>query len=159
MNPRDGLSKALAQTVVWFFQLVLAFVYAVAGFLNTTKSPEQLAAMGMASGDVPIIITRFVGTVELLGAAAIVLPGALALYPRITPYAGVGLILIQIFAIIVHGWRGELAQTLPFNLLMIAMSYTVTYAHFSQPKQIAPLKSIRGAQRRNASGLCGRRSS
>lgn len=112
---------------LWVVQGVLALFYAMAGLMKLTQPIDALVASGMSyAGDYPEFLTRFVGTMEVLGAIGIVLPAATRIAPRLTPLAALGFSLIQVLAIGLHTMRGELFM-LPFNLILLALSVLVVW--------------------------------
>lgn len=122
---------------LWVVQGVLALFYAMAGLMKLTQPIDALVASGMSyAGDYPEFLTRFVGTMEVLGAIGIVLPAATRIAPRLTPLAALGFSLIQVLAIGLHTMRGELFM-LPFNLILLALSVLVVWGR-SAKSPIAP---------------------
>jgi uncharacterized membrane protein YphA (DoxX/SURF4 family) len=122
---------------LWVVQGVLALFYAMAGVMKLTQPIDALVASGMSyAGDYPEFLTRFVGTMEVLGAIGIVLPAATRIAPRLTPLAALGFSLIQVLAIGLHTMRGELFM-LPFNLILLALSVLVVWGR-SAKSPIAP---------------------
>ena len=117
---------------LWVAQAVLAFFYAYAGFTKLTQSVDGLVAMGMAyAGDFPELLTRFIGTMEILGAIGIILPALTRIMPRLTPLAALGFSVIQVLAMGVHVSRGELG-ILPMNLVLLALSLFVLWGRERQ---------------------------
>jgi putative oxidoreductase len=112
---------------LWIVQVVLAGVYAMAGFMKLSQPIEALVASGMSyAGDYPELLTRFIGTMELLGAIGIILPAATRILPGLTPLAAVGFALIQVLAMGVHISRGEF-MVLPMNLVLLALALFVIW--------------------------------
>ena len=107
---------------LWLAQVVLAGVYAMAGFMKISQPIEALVASGMAyASDYPELLTRFIGTMEILGALGLILPAATRILPGLTPLAALGLSVIQVLAMGVHISRGEF-MVLPMNLVLLALS-------------------------------------
>jgi len=112
---------------LWIGQIVLAAIYLMAGFMKVSQPIDGLVASGMAyAGDYPELLTRFVGTMEILGAAGIVLPAATRILPILTPLAAVGFCLIQVLAFGLHTMRGEYG-ILPINLVLLALALFVAW--------------------------------
>ena len=112
---------------LWVVQALLAAFYAMAGSMKLTQSIEALVASGMAyAGDYPELLTRFIGTMEVLGAIGIILPAATRILPGLTPLAALGFSVIQILAMGVHISRGEF-MVLPMNLVLLALSLLVVW--------------------------------
>ena len=112
---------------LWVAQVILAAVYVMAGFMKLTQPIDALVASGMSyAGDYPELLTRFIGTMEVLGALGIIVPAATRIAPRLTPLAALGFSIIQILAIGLHSSRGEF-QVLPVNLVLLALSLFVLW--------------------------------
>ncbi|WP_449395886.1 DoxX family protein [Devosia riboflavina] len=112
---------------LWVAQVVLAAVYVMAGFMKLTQPIDALVASGMTyAGDYPELLTRFIGTMEVLGAIGIILPTATRILPVLTPLAALGFSAIQVLAIGLHSTRGEF-QVLPVNLVLLALSLFVLW--------------------------------
>jgi putative oxidoreductase len=112
---------------LWAAQVLLAAFYGFAGFNKLTQSMQSLAAMGMSYAiDFPELLTRFIGTMEVLGAVGIILPALTRIMPRLTPLAALGFSIIQVLAMGVHISRGEFA-VLPMNLVLLALSLFVLW--------------------------------
>ena len=123
---------------LWIAQIALAGFYGFAGFSKVSQPMEALAAMGMSYAvDYPDLLTRFVGTAELLGAIGIILPALTRIMPGLTPLAALGFSVIQVLAIGLHAMRGETGQTLPINLVLLALSLFVLWGR-TRKAPIAP---------------------
>lgn len=122
---------------LWVAQAVLAAVYVMAGFMKLTQPIDALVASGMSyAGDYPEMLTRFIGTMEVLGAIGIILPAATRIAPFLTPLAALGFSTIQVLAIGLHTMRGEF-QILPVNLVLLALSLFVLWGRLRKAP-IAP---------------------
>ncbi|KRA99681.1 hypothetical protein ASD83_04010 [Devosia sp. Root685] len=122
---------------LWAAQVILAAVYVMAGFMKLTQPIDALVASGMSyAGDYPELLTRFIGTMEVLGAIGIILPAATRIAPKLTPLAALGFSIIQILAIALHSSRGEF-QVLPVNLVLLALSLFVLWGRLRKAP-IAP---------------------
>ncbi|MBO9588145.1 DoxX family protein [Devosia sp.] len=112
---------------LWVAQIILAAVYVMAGFMKLTQPIDALVASGMAyAGDYPELLTRFIGTMEVLGAIGIILPAATRIAPFLTPLAALGFSTIQVLAIGLHTMRGEF-QVLPVNFILLALALFVLW--------------------------------
>jgi hypothetical protein len=81
---------------LWTFQALLAAVFLFAGASKLVISADTLADQS----DLPVLLMRFVGVCEVLGAAGLVLPGILHIRPRLTALAATGLVVIMIGAVV-----------------------------------------------------------
>ena len=113
---------------LWVAQVFLAAMFAIAGFLKISQSPEAMAAMGWhwALSMPPAFIVTL-GVLELLGAIGIILPALTRILPLLTPAAAAGMVLTQLGAIALHASRGETAETIWFNLLLLAAALFVLW--------------------------------
>jgi len=110
---------------LWAAQVLLALVYLMAGIMKITQPIDALVASGMGyAGDFPALLTRFIGSVEVLGAIGIILPALTRILPRLTPLAALGFAAIQVLAFALHLTRGEFA-ILPVNLILLAVALFV----------------------------------
>lgn len=117
---------------LWIVQGLLAVAYLAAGGMKVARSREQLVASGRFDWmkDTSDAGVKAVGTVEILGALGLVLPGLTGIAPILTPIAAVGLVIVQIGAIRVHLARNE-RQPLPVNALLLLLAAFVAIARFA----------------------------
>jgi uncharacterized membrane protein YphA (DoxX/SURF4 family) len=113
---------------VWVATALLALAYGMAGVMKTFRPIPDLAKMMVWPGDVPPPLVRFVGVSELAGALGLILPMLTLILAWLTPLAAIGLSLVQILAIGFHARRGEIAKSLPVNLVLLALSLFVLWA-------------------------------
>jgi hypothetical protein len=107
-----GLNIAL-----WIVQALLATAFLATGVQKLLTAVAGFAekAPGFSQG-----LFKFIGVAEVAGALGMILPTATGIMPRLTPWAGVGLMTVMILATAFHIWRGELSNTLvtiPLGLL------------------------------------------
>lgn len=122
---------------LWVVQIVLALVYGMAGFMKLSQPIDALVASGMSyAGDYPELLTRFIGTMEVLGAIGVILPAATRIAPWLTPLAALGFCIIQVLAMGLHISRGEF-QVLPVNLVLLALALFLLWGR-TRKAPIAP---------------------
>jgi hypothetical protein len=63
---------------------------------------------------------------DLLGGLGVILPSVTRIAPRLASIAALGLVALQVCAIVFHVSRGEIANT-PFNFLLVALSAYVAW--------------------------------
>lgn len=115
---------------IWTAQIVLAGMFGMSGYMHFVSPVEALVQMGMSwAGDAPIALVRFIGIAELAGALGLILPAATRIMPLLTPFAALGLAVIQVLAIGVHVVRGEFLVT-PFNLVLLALALLVVWGRW-----------------------------
>jgi hypothetical protein len=72
---------------------------------------------------------KFIGSVEILAAIGLILPGLTGIAPILVPIAATGLVVTQIGAIIVHVRRSE-PQMIIGNVALIALALFVAWGRF-----------------------------
>ncbi len=115
----------------WILQGLLAFAMAMAGMRKATQGKEKLSADARMAWieDFSDSTVRGIGTLEVVGAAGLVLPWALDIAPALTPIAAVGLALVMAGAAITHLRRGETALMVP-NLVLGAIAIVIAIGRF-----------------------------
>ncbi|MEM7369866.1 MAG: DoxX family protein [Bacteroidota bacterium] len=93
----------------WIIQVLLGVMFLLAGAMKTFTPIDEMAMNeGMAwAAAVPTWMPKLAGIAEILGGLGMILPSALRIRPELTVYAGYGLTLVMIFAVILHISRGE----------------------------------------------------
>lgn len=87
---------------LWILQVLLALLFLFAGGTKLIYSSETMAAMASPNQIVlPILLIRFIGVCEVLGALGLILPGLLRIRQGLTPIAATGLVIIMIGAVII----------------------------------------------------------
>lgn len=112
---------------VWVASAALAALYAAAGGFKGFKSKEDLAKSLPYTSDLPFGLVRFIGYSELAGALGLILPALTGILPGLTPLAALGLVLIQVLAILFHLRRSEFS-VLPMNIVLLALAAFVLWA-------------------------------
>lgn len=103
--------------ILWIAQVILAGAFGMAGVMKTTSPIADLAANMVWPGDIPAALVRFIGVTEFAAAVGLLLPSMLRIKPSLTVWAAVGLVAVQISALVFHISRGEM-QALPINLTL-----------------------------------------
>jgi uncharacterized membrane protein YphA (DoxX/SURF4 family) len=115
--------------VLWIAQALLAVAFAGSGIMKVSQPKEKLAPRMPYVEDFSGTTVRFIGAVELLGAAGLILPAATGIAPVLTPLAATGLGIIMVLAIAVHTRRRE-PQAYPINLVLLALAALVAWGRF-----------------------------
>jgi uncharacterized membrane protein YphA (DoxX/SURF4 family) len=95
---------------LWIITGLLTAVYLVSGLGKLFVPREKMAAMAKAARwvlDFQPGTLKAIGTLEILGAAGLILPALLGIAPVLVPLAASGLTLIMTGAIIMRIRRGE----------------------------------------------------
>ncbi|WP_181723075.1 DoxX family protein [Nocardia gipuzkoensis] len=115
---------------LWSAQIALAMLFTYTGVLKVRHSREELAAkIGPWVNDFPDGTMKALGTSEILGAVALVVPPAVGALPVLTPVASTGLAITMIGAIAVHSRYREYAH-LPVNGVLLALTAFVAWGRF-----------------------------
>ncbi len=107
---------------LWVVQGLLAALFLFAGVMKLVLPIEALA--GPVA--LPALFLRFIGTVEVLGAIGLVLPGLFRIHQELTPLAAAGLVIIMAGATVVTIVGGP-AATAVVPLIIGALAATVAY--------------------------------
>ncbi|MFE6049860.1 DoxX family protein [Kitasatospora sp. NPDC056446] len=89
-------------TAYWIVAGLLALFYLYAGTLKVVRDRDRLRPMMAWVDRVPLPAVRVLGTVEVLGAAGLVLPPLTGIAPSLATAAAIGLVVLQAGAIAVH---------------------------------------------------------
>ena len=119
-------SRRALNVTLWAVQILLALVFAFAGFAKLTQPTSALAASMTWVTDVPTGLVRFIGAAELAGALGLLLPSLTRIRPRLTALAALGLLLVMVLAGGFHLSRGE-GGMLPVNVVLAALAAFVTW--------------------------------
>ncbi len=115
---------------LWIVQGVLAAIFLMTGSMKLFREKDTLKEMGMAYvEDFSQSQLRLIGAVEILGAMGLILPALVGILPVLTPFAGVGLVLVMVGAAYTHLRRAE-SQMIVVNLVLLAMAAFVAYGRF-----------------------------
>jgi len=105
VHPTIGVIEIGEETMtiaLWIGQILLALVFALAGYRKVALPIEQLRARWnwMKYATPPVI--RLIGSLEIVGVIGLIVPKATGYLPWITPVAAVGLALTMVGAILTH---------------------------------------------------------
>lgn len=119
---------------LWILQGLLAVMFLMAGMMKATKSKEELkeaAGENMAWVDsVPASNVRLIGILEVLIALGLILPHLTGILPWLTPLAAVGFVCTMIGAAALHVQRGDGAQAVVTNMVLLLLAAFVAYGRF-----------------------------
>lgn len=114
---------------LWVVQVMLALMFAMAGFSKVSKSKDELAPRMAYVEDFSPSAIRLIGALELVGAVGLVAPLLLGMGPVLTAWAGVGLALVMIGAIATHARRNE-SKAIPMNVVLLVLAAFVALGRF-----------------------------
>jgi uncharacterized membrane protein YphA (DoxX/SURF4 family) len=109
--------------LLWTVQILLAALFLFAGVMKLVLPVEAMA--GPVSLPGPFL--RFIGTVEVLGALGLVLPGVFRIQTGLTPLAAACLVIIMIGATVITMMGGAIAPAL-FPAFVGVLCAWVAYA-------------------------------
>ncbi|MEZ4727018.1 MAG: DoxX family protein [Caldilineaceae bacterium] len=119
---------------LWILQVLLALMFLMAGFMKATKSKEALKESGgarmawvdsISAGNV-----RLIGILEVLIGLGLILPQLTGILPWLTTMAAVGFVCTMIGAALLHLRRGDGAQALVTNIVLLLLAAFVAYGRF-----------------------------
>ncbi|WCM93375.1 DoxX family protein [Acidovorax sp. NCPPB 2350] len=110
----------LLRAGLWVAQCLVAFVFCASGFMKLTTPIPELSAMMPWTGQHPAAFVRAIGLIDLAGGLGILLPALTRILPRLTVWAALGCVVLQVFAIVFHLSRGE-AMALPLNFVLLPL--------------------------------------
>ena len=115
---------------LWIVQGLLALLFLGLGLMKLAI-PLDDPAMTMG---LPILFIRFIGFVEVLGAAGLVLPGLLKVRTGLVPLAAAGLMIVTLGATAFHLLNGDGLATASLPLIVALLSGFVAYGR----RRLAP---------------------
>jgi hypothetical protein len=107
--------------VLWSIQALLAVTYVISGSAKAFQSLEGLGKRMTWVPDVPVVLVRFIGIAELLGAIGLILPMVTNIAPWLTVVAAAGLALVQACGIVFHVSRHE-ARVVVSNIVLLLLA-------------------------------------
>jgi uncharacterized membrane protein YphA (DoxX/SURF4 family) len=116
-------------TIIWIAQGILAAIFLAAGLLKLTNTRAALKDKTPYVEDFTDSQVKTIGTVEVLSAIGVVLPGALKILPALSPIAACGQALTMIAAAATLIRRREYAHV-PLNLVIFALAVFVAVERF-----------------------------
>ncbi|MFZ0905711.1 MAG: DoxX family protein [Mycobacterium sp.] len=112
---------------LWIVAIVLAASFAGSGLMKLLVPKEKLVSSGQGwAQDVTPTNIRFIGVVEVLGAAGLILPAVTHIAPILVPLAAIGLILVMVGAAVVHARRKE-PLNIGVNAVILALAAFVAW--------------------------------
>ncbi|GHH89412.1 DoxX family protein [Streptomyces capillispiralis] len=109
----------------WTVAGLLALFYSYSGAMKVLRSRDRLRPMMAWVDRMPLPAVRALGTVELLGAAGLILPPLTGIAPWLALTAAIGFVLLQTGAIAVH-LTGE-DRRITLNVVLITTAALLTW--------------------------------
>jgi hypothetical protein len=104
----------------WVVAGLLALFYLYGGGVKIIQSKERLQPMMQWVDTTPMRVVRGIGTIEVLGAAGLILPPLTGIAPVTALAAAIGFVVLQILATRVHLRRGDRQIGMNLGLLLAA---------------------------------------
>jgi uncharacterized membrane protein YphA (DoxX/SURF4 family) len=120
-NPGEDAEMNIA---LWITAILLTVAYLAAGAAKTFTPKGKLQANMAWVEDVSAGQVTVIGVLELLGALGVILPLATGIAPVVTAIAAVGLVLVQVAALVVHARRNE-PKSYPVNVVLLLLALAV----------------------------------
>ena len=114
------------QAGLWVGQVLLALLFAGAGFAKAATPLDELAVALPYTADLPGLLVRFIGVSEMAGALGLILPALTRIRPHLTPLAAFGLLTIMGLATVFHLVRGEFTD-MPVTIVIGALAGVVAW--------------------------------
>ena len=117
-------------TALWIVAGVLAFVFVGSGVMKLVLPKEKLVAQGLGGlADVDPNAIRGIGAAEVAGAIGLIVPPLVHILPVLTPLAALGLAVVMVGAIVVHGRRKEYPNV-AVNVVLLGLALFVAWGRF-----------------------------
>lgn len=117
---------------LWIVQGVLAAVFLMAGAMKVTQPRDKLQERMDWVSDFSDGQIRVIGALEVLGAIGLIVPALVGGVPILVAWAAVGLGLLMIGAAVTHARRGNEAQLLVGNMVLLILAAVVAWARFGR---------------------------
>jgi len=122
--------------VLWILQVLLAALFLFHGYIMAFPPAALIETMNQVYS---AWFRLFVGISESLGAIGLLLPGITRILPRLTSWAGIGLMIVAASASVFHFSRGETSSAIITAVLFVLLAF-VSYMRW-KVKPIAPQKA------------------
>lgn len=110
---------------LWILQVIMGLYFISVGITHFVLPPGLPAAMAWMYELQPAL-HYLSGTAEILGGLGLILPSVTRIKPKLTPLAGLGLVLTMVGAATWHASRGEftnIGQNVVIGLLLAFIAY------------------------------------
>jgi hypothetical protein len=114
----------------WITAGLLSLVYLASGGMKIVRSKDALVASGQSwAKNVSPVLPKLVGAVEVLAVIGMIVPPLVGVAAVLAPIAALGLVLVQLVAIVIHVRLGE-AKSLPVNIVLLLLAAAVAVLGF-----------------------------
>ena len=113
--------------VVWVVTGLLAAIFLFSGAAKLSRTRERLHADGLTFvEDLDDVAIRTIGTIEVVGALGLILPGLTSIATGLVPLSALGLAAVMVLAMALHVRRNEYSR-LGTNLVLLALAMFVAF--------------------------------
>lgn len=112
---------------LWGAQGLVGAMFLMGGVMKLTTPLDKLAQMMPWTGEVDPMLVYATGVFDALGGIGILLPALTRIMPRLTVYAAIGCVALQVCALVFHISRGEGAMMGPINVVLGALAAFVAW--------------------------------
>jgi len=114
--------------LLWVLQIFLGVYFFITGVIHFILPPGLPAPMSWMYELSPAL-HAFSGAAEILAGLGLILPGLTRIQTRLTPLAGLGLVILMLGAAVWHVQRGEYLN-IAMNLLLAALAGFIAYGRW-----------------------------
>jgi uncharacterized membrane protein YphA (DoxX/SURF4 family) len=105
---------------IWIVTGAVAAMFLLAGLMKAAQPKDKFVASGQAwAEDFPEPALKVLGSLEILAAVGLILPGAFDVATWLVPAAAIGLAIMMVGAIVTHARRKEYPNV-GINLVLLA---------------------------------------
>lgn len=137
MNTQTQEAGPALKAGLWLAQALIAAMFLTTAYFKLTVPIAVLSNSFPWTGQVNPALVTFTGIVDGLGGIGILLPSLTRIQPRLTVYAAMGCLLLQIVALVFHISRNEGLMAGPFNVVFGVFAAFVWWGRSSRAP-IAP---------------------
>ena len=114
--------------LLWVLQVLFGVYFFFIGVSHFIVPPGLPAMMGWMYELSPTL-HAVSGAAEILGGLGLILPSVTKIQTRLTPLAGLGLVIVMLGAVIFHLQRGE-TQNIAFNVVLALIVGFIAYGRW-----------------------------
>ena len=115
--------------VLWLLQIVLAFMFLMAGATKLARSRAELGEQMDWVEDVSGNAIKAIGGLEVLGAVGLILPAITDVATVLVPLAATGLAVTMVGATILHLRRSEMPNVF-ITVMLLIFAVVVAWGRF-----------------------------
>lgn len=111
--------------LLWTAQILLS-LFMLSGTVMKFMPVDTMAPIMPWMGQLPPVLVRLLGVVDLLGGLGLILPAVLNIKPQLVVWTAYGIILLMLSAIVFHFCRGEGSAT-RFNIVCVLLAVFIAW--------------------------------